>query len=109
MKNIILASVATAAFSTAAVAGELGGHAYSEYALEAEAFEFGVGAIYYVDALTFGVEGVLVKESGADLAFDSVEISSGLVLSENVGVYGAVSFDGDLEYQDTTVGIRVEF
>jgi hypothetical protein len=111
MKKIMLATVAafTFAFAGAASAEGFGFGGYSEYAMEAETFEFGLNASYDVNALTFSAEAVLVKPNGDELDLDSVTLGVNYEANENANVYGKVAFDSDFDYEETTIGIAFNF
>jgi hypothetical protein len=113
MKKIMLATVAAFAFAGAAFAGAdrpLTFNTYGEYAVEAEAFEFGVGADWNTDsALSLGVVAVAVDNAGQNFDFDHLDINVGYVVSENGEVYGKVTFDDELTYAETVVGVAFSF
>jgi opacity protein-like surface antigen len=110
MKNILTAAfVATFAFAGAAAAEGFGFGGYGEYAMEAEEFEFGLHASYDVNALTFSAEAVLVKPNGDELDLDSVTLGVNYEANENADVYGKVAFDGDFDYEETTIGLAFKF
>lgn len=110
MKNVLMAAVvASMSFVGAASAEGFGFGGYGEYAMEAETFEFGLHATYDVNALTFSAEAVLVKPNGVDLDLDSVTLGVNYIANENADIYGKVAFDGDFEYEETTIGVAFKF
>lgn len=109
MKKIMLATVAVIAFAGAASAADLSWGGYGEYALEAETFEFGVGADYAIDAVTLSVDVVAIKPNDVALDFDHVDLGVTYAATEQADVYGVVTLDADLEYSETTVGLAFSF
>lgn len=112
MKTLVLAAIAALGLAGAAHAGAdkpLSFSGYSEYSLEAEAFEFGAGAAYTIDAFAFGTTAVFVKENGIDLGFDHAKVSASYVVTTGTEVYGKVTFNEDLDYSDTTLGVAFSF
>ena len=110
MKNVLMAAVvASMSFVGAASAGGLGYGGYGEYAIEAEAFEFGLNASYDVNAFTLGAEAVFLKDSCSDLGLDSVSLGVNYSMNENADIYGKVAFDDELAYDEATVGVSFSF
>jgi hypothetical protein len=113
MKKIMLATVAAFAFTGAAFAGAdrpLTFNTYGEYAVEAKAFEFGVGADLNTHSdLSLGVMLVAVDSASQNLDFDHIDVNVGYVISENGEVYGKVTFDDEFTYAETVVGVAFSF
>jgi hypothetical protein len=110
MKTLLLASVtALTLASSSAFAGDLSFGGYGEYALEAETFEFGLGADYNVNAVTFSSALVVTKPNGVDLDLDHVDLGVSYAASEQADIYGKVTLDSELKYDETTIGVAVRF
>ena len=110
MKTLLLASVtALTLASSSAFAGDLSFGGYGEYALEAETFEFGVGADYAIDAITLSAEIVATKPNDVDLDLDHVDLGVTYAAAEQADIYGKITLDSDLEYSETTVGVAFSF
>jgi predicted porin len=110
MKTLVIAAVAATALTAGAASAEgLSFGGYGEYAVEAKAFEFGLGAEYAIQSITVSAEAVLVKADGADLELDAITLGAGYALSKNAEVYGAVDLDKDLTYTETTLGVAFKF
>ncbi len=108
MKSVMLAT-AFAAMATVASAETPTFVGYSEYAVEAKTFEAGVGAEFIVaDGLI--LTPTLIGFGAADeFAFDRAELKASYGLNENVGLYGKVVTDSDLNYSETVVGASFQF
>jgi opacity protein-like surface antigen len=109
MKKLLLTTFAVLSLATAAFAEDLSFGAYGEYALEAESLSLGVSAAYTVNATTLAVEVNTIKYSGLNLDLDTVDLSLTQSLSENANLYGVVTLDSDLEYDETVIGLAVTF
>lgn len=110
MKNVLMAAVvASMSFVGAASAEGLGFGGYGEYAMEAEAFEFGLNASYDVNDFTLGADAVFLKANGVELNLDSVTLSVNYAVDENADIYGKVAFDDELTYEEATVGVAFTF
>jgi hypothetical protein len=113
MKKIMLATVAAFAFAGAAFAGAdrpVTFNTYGEYAVEAQAFEFGVGADLNTDsAFTAGIMAVAVDNADQNFDFDHLDLNVGYVVSEGAALYGKVTLDDELSYDETTVGLALSF
>ena len=110
MKNIMLATVALTAMVTMASAGDrptiVG---YSEYAVEAQSFEAGVGTELLIGNKLLVTPMVSGSGSGEDFAFDHAEVKAKSGLNENVDLYGKITTDSDLNYAETTIGVAFQF
>jgi len=109
MKNLMLATVAVLALADTASAGDLSFGGYGEYALEAETFEFGLGADYAINAVTLSAEIVATKPNDVALDLDHVDLGVTYAAAEQADIYGKVTLDSDLEYSETTVGVAFSF
>jgi opacity protein-like surface antigen len=109
MKKLLIATAATLALTGAASAADLSYHAYTEYALEAESLEFGAGAAYAVDAVTFTADVTVLKYNGEKLNLDSVDLGVSYAITDITDVYGVISLDSDLQYNEATIGVAVNF
>ena len=112
MKKILALGAAlafAAGFSSAVAAQELNFVGSAEYAFEAEAFETKLGAQYDVSNWTF--VGLLVAEdtSTTDLDFTGVELVGAYAVNENIDLYAKLETDGDLNYEETTIGTAFKF
>lgn len=108
MKNIIAAAI-VATSATAAHADGLLFSGYAEYAVEAEAFEFNIGADYSLNRLGLFVDADFNKTTGADFAFDNLEVGAAYAITDNANVYGLVRMDEDFEYDDAMIGLSFFF
>lgn len=111
MKNIMLAAaVAFGAFAGAAAANEVSFNAYGEYAFEAQSVEVGAGATYAFDnGLALGAEFVALDTGADSFSFDHADVKASYALTEAAAVYGKVTFDSDLEYSESVVGVALSF
>ncbi len=101
--------VLAAALATAASAEDLSFIGSAEYAFEAEAFETKLGAQYDVNNWTF--IGLLVAEdtSTTDLDFTGAELVGAYAVNENIDLFAKLETDGDLNYEETTIGTAFKF
>lgn len=104
-----MAAAAALALGTAAYADGFGVNGYGEYALEAQAFEFGVGATYDVDAFTLYADTVFNKPSGAALDFTEATLGVSYTLNENADVYTEATFNNSFNYQELTIGVSLQY
>ena len=108
MKTIITALTMMMA-ATVANAEGLFVQGHTEYAIEADTFEVGLGTGYEYKALEVSVYGDFVKLDNFDLEFDSVEVAVSYDLTDNVNLYTSVEFDENLDYTETTAGLAFRF
>ena len=114
MKTTILATTFALAASGAFAEDKtsmfhIGAAGEVEYSVEGEAFAMEVGP-----TMTLGNIGVAPKlltsvDTGMDFNFVGVEIEATYGLSNNLELYGEVSADNDLEYEDLKMGVRFQF
>lgn len=112
MKKIMLATVAVLAFAGVANAGAaepLSFNGYAEYAVEAQNFELGTGVSYTADALILNATAVFEKPNGVAIDFDHVDLGATYAVATGTELYGKVTLDSDLEYDETTVGVAFSF
>lgn len=110
MKNTIIAAITGIALSTGVASAEgLGFSGYSEYAFEAEAFEFGLGADYGINDFTMYSEVVVTKPNNVQMDLDHVDLGVSYAAHKNVSIYAEVTLDSDLDYDETVVGVSVDF
>jgi len=112
MKKILAlgAGIALAAgLTTAAFAEDLSFVGSAEYAFEAEAFETKLGGQYDIDNWTF--IGLVVAEdtSTTDFDFTGIEVGAAYAVNANVDLYAKLETDGDLNYEETTIGTAFKF
>lgn len=109
MKKTLATLVAMAALSGAAFAEDLSFLGKAEYAFEAETFETKLGAQYDVDNWSF--VGLLVAEDTSvdSFEFTGVEVIGAYAVNENVDLYAKVETDGDMNYEETTIGTAFRF
>ena len=113
MKTTILAT-AFALAATGALAEEtsmfhIGAAGEVEYSVENESFAMEVGP-----TMTLGAIGVAPKlltsvDTGMDFSMVGVEIEGTYGLSDNLELFGEVSADKNLDYQDLKMGVRFSF
>ena len=112
MKSVMAMTAALVVMSTGAFAGERATIVgYGEYAVEAQAFEAGVGAEMMV-ADNLSLTPMLIgtaSNSLSDFAFDHAELKANYVLNKNVDLYGKVTTDNELRYSEATVGVAFQF
>ena len=108
MKTMILASALILGASVAYADG-FGVNGYGEYAFEAEAFEFGLGATYEVDVFTLYADTVFTKPNDVEFDLDEVTFGVDYAIDENIGIYTEVEFDGEFDYSESRVGLNFEF
>jgi len=113
MKTTILAT-AFALAATGALAEEtsmfhIGAAGEVEYSVENESFAMEVGPT--IDMGNIGVAPKLLTsvDTGMDFNFVGVEIEATYGFSNNLELYGEVSADNDLEYEDLKMGVRFQF
>ena len=107
--KFVLAAAAIAAFSTSVSAEGFGVNGYGEYAFEAEVFELGIGATYTFDDVTTYLDMVFVNPVGEPHDLESVDLGVAYDANEYISVFTEVSFDGNLDYSDVTVGAAFSF
>tara|TARA_R110002072_G_scaffold48326_1_gene131926 strand:- start:256 stop:582 length:327 start_codon:yes stop_codon:yes gene_type:complete len=108
MKTTILATTFALA-ATGAFAEDLKFAGEVEYSVEGEAFTMEVGPEITLGAI--GVAPKLLTSMDTDLDFSmvGVEVEATYGLSNNLQLFGNVSADKDLDYQDLKMGVRFEF
>lgn len=110
MKVIMIAAatiLGTTVMATAADRPTLLG--YSEYAVEAETLEVGVGAEAFI-ANGVSVTPMLVGLGPTeDFKFDHAEVQVDYQVDQNWTLYGRVETDEDFDYKDTFVGAKLRF
>lgn len=110
MKKIF--ALSTAMFLAGAVtasANDLSFVGNSEYQFEAETFELNAGAEYATGVWTFTGLVNSEKVSDDDFEFTGLTLGATVEANENVDVYGILETDGDLNYEETTVGVAFRF
>ena len=111
MKSVMIAAAAMVAMTTSfAAAAErptiLG---YSEYAVEAETFELGAGAEFIVGNGLILTPMIVGFGPSEDFQFDRAELKASYGLNENVDLYGKIKTDEDLNYDETVLGVALQF
>lgn len=110
MKKIMLATVAAFAFVGAASAGTLSYSAYGEYAVEAKTVETGVGVAYLTDNnFEFSADVVTLDTPEMSFDLDHVDLGVSYAVSVNGDIYATVTLDDELHYNETVVGIKLNF
>jgi len=109
MKKLLITTITAIMLAGTAFATDLSYSAYTEYAVEAGSLEFGVGAVYTVDAVTLTADVVALKFNGEQLNLDSVDLGVSYAVTDITSVYGVVTFDSDLQYNEATIGVAVNF
>ena len=108
MKRTTILGAFLALITTAATAQDITFFGEAEYAVEADAFEAGVGADIAFEALTFtpAVYGDRVNDT---TDFNRAEITVSYAFTDATSAYVAVETDRDWKYAETTFGARLEF
>mgnify|MGYP000175578369 CR=1 FL=1 len=110
MKSVMIAAAAITAMATMASAADrptiLG---YSEYAVEAESFETGVGAEFIVADSVLITPMIIGSGDVNNFAFDHAELKAKYGVNENIDLYGKIASDADFNYAETTVGVAFQF
>lgn len=109
MKNTLALVALLSVSAGAATAGDFAWNAYSEYAIEAETFEFGIGGDYVIDQFTLSGEMVLTKPNNIDLDIERVSVGVAYAATSKLNIYSVVDFDSDLSYSEATIGAAVNF
>lgn len=110
MKSVMIAAVAVLGMATVASAGErLPLIGYSEYAVEAQTFELGVGTEFVVADKLVIAPAIVGFGPSDDFNFDRLEVKASYGLNDKVDLYGKVETDADLHYAETTVGVAFRF
>lgn len=115
MKKIMLAAVAAIGLSGTAYAGAdrpVTFNGYGEYAVEAEAFELGIGANFTPSAmqdLTLGLVAVSTYTSADSIQFDHIDLKAAYVVRAGVEAYGKVTLDDKFDYSEAVVGVAFSF
>lgn len=110
MKSVMLAAaalVATISFAAAAERPVILG--YTEYAVEAETFEVGVGTEFAVGEKVTVAPLAIGFGPDEDFAFDRLEVRVTYDLNDNVDLYTELKTDEDLNYDETLVGVAFRF
>jgi opacity protein-like surface antigen len=109
MKKLLLTTATLFALAGPALAADLSFGAYGEYALEEESISLGVSANYVLGATTLGAELNAIKYNGDELDLDSLDLSVTYAISGTADLYGVVTLDSDLDYDEAVIGIAVTF
>ncbi len=109
MKSVMIAAAAFATMATMASAEAPTFLGYSEYAIEAETFELGAGAEFIVADSLILTPMVIGFGTTEDFQFDRAELKASYGLNENVGLYGKIKTDSDLNYSETVLGASFQF
>lgn len=109
MKNIIFAAAALLFTSTAVYADGFGFGGYGQYAIESEHFEMGLNADYQYNEVTLYTEAVFALPNGESMDFDSMTFGVAYQVNDNLDLFAEVDVDEDFEYNETTVGLSVNF
>lgn len=100
---------ALAVSATAATANDLAVIGYTQYEIEAERFETGIGIDYTLDRFSFSPVLKVADAPGQSLDFDGVDIGVSYQFTNAVIGYTQVEFNGDFDYQEMTVGVFFRF
>lgn len=108
MKRTTILGAFLALTTTAASAQDITFFGETEYAVEADAFEAGVGADITMDALTFtpAVYGDRVNDT---TDFNRAQLTVSYAFTDSASAYVTVETDREWDYAETTFGARVEF
>lgn len=112
MKKILAlgaAAVLAAGLATAASAEDLSFIGSAEYAFEAEALETKLGAQYDVDNWTFVGLVTVEDTSTTNFDFTGVELGAAYAVNANIDVYAKLETDGDMNYEEATIGTAFKF
>lgn len=109
MKNIIFAAAAVFLTATSVYADGFGFGGYGQYAIEAESFEMGLNANYQYNELTLYTEAVFARPSGESMDFDSMTFGVAYEVNQNLDIFAEVDVDDEFEYNETTIGLSVNF
>lgn len=115
MKKFMLAAVAAIGLSGAAYAGAdrpVTFNGYGEYAVEAEAFELGLGADFTpssMQELSLGVLAVSTYTNANNVQFDHIDFKAAYVVYTGVEAYGKVTLDNKFNYSEAVVGVAFSF
>jgi len=105
-----LAFVAALAVSaTAASANDRNVIGYTQYEIEAERFETGIGVDYTIDRFSFSPILKVADAPGQSLDFDGVDFGVAYQFTDAVNGYTKVEFNGDFDYEEMTVGVSFRF
>lgn len=108
MKSIVIATAMLTMAGTA-MAGSTNIVGYTEYAINDQSFEAGVGADVYVSD-NFYVTPLIVGSGPAHaFDFDHIEVKATYTLNDSVALYGKVTSTDTWSYDDTTVGLAFRF
>lgn len=110
MKTTILATAFALAATGAVAEGlNIGAAGELEYSVEGENFAMEVGPTVSLGKI--GVAPKLLTTVDGDMDFDmvGVEVEATYGLSDNLELFGEVSADKDLDYQDLKMGVRFQF
>lgn len=108
MRTFMITTAAILGLSTAVYAEPvfLG---YGEYAVEADEFEFGLGAEFGAAEELFIVPMLIATSTDGNFELDRVEVDVEYVLNKQVNLYAEIETDGDLNYVETTLGADFSF
>lgn len=108
MKTLAFAA-ALAISASAAAANDLDVIGYTQYEFEAERFETGIGVEYSIDRFSFTPVLKVSDAPGQSLNFDGVDFGVDYQITDTVVGYTEFEFDGDFDYEETTVGVSFRF
>jgi hypothetical protein len=110
MKTILMATAAVVAMTTFASAADrptiIG---YTEYSVEAETYEVGLGTEFIVGDMLLISPKMVSFGTSEDFTFDHAEVKASYGVNGNVDVYAKVTTDADFNYAETTVGVSFQF
>jgi|TARA_B110000977_G_C10767814_1_gene373399 hypothetical protein len=109
MKNVILAAIGVTLSTTASFAEGIGFGGNVNYQVEAQTFETNVGATYTMGQMTFSPLMTASYSSANDLEFEGMDFTAAYALNPSMRLYATVEADGDLTYDETTVGLAFNF
>jgi len=114
MKTTILAT-AFALAATGALAEDktsmfhIGAAGEVEYSVENESFAMEVGPTINMGNIGVAPKLLTSVDTGMDFKMVGVEVEATYGLSDNLELFGEVSADKDLDYQDLKMGVRFQF
>lgn len=111
MKNTIIAAVAALTMTAGFAAADTGFFGHTEYAFEAQALEFGIGAYTEVQSFTLTAEltATTCVTDGCDLKVSEVTFGASYPLSNKFTAYGELTLDSDFQYNEAVLGVSAKF
>lgn len=109
MMKFLLATAAAMALTTGvASANDLSFKGSVEYAVEAETLEATAGVDYALGKLTLSPV-ITIADMTGDIAFGGLTVTAKYAVLETVSAYAKIETDGDLAYDEATLGVAFKF